>query len=78
MGTSLVPQIGAAGIYTLLSPFDTMLVSGVNYTCKAVRTIDDLLAAGVDPYAAYYNPTGTPIDKATYTADVAAGVQIIR
>jgi hypothetical protein len=77
MGASLVPQIGAAGIYTLLAPFDTKLTPNTNYTCKAVRTIDDLLASGVDPYATYYNPTGTPIDRTTYNADVAAGVQIV-
>lgn len=77
MAAPLVPQIGAAGVYTLLSPFDTVLVPNVNYTCKAVRTIDDIISSGTDPYATYYNPTGTPIDRATYEADVAAGVQII-
>lgn len=77
MAATLVPQIGAAGIYTLLAPFDKVLTPNVNYTCKAIRTIDDLLSSGVDPYATYYNPTGTPIDRSSYVTDVAAGVQII-
>lgn len=77
MGVSLVPQIGASGIYTLLAPFNTKLSPNTNYTCKGVRTIDDVLASGIDPYTTYYNPTGTPIDQTTYNADVAAGVQII-
>jgi len=77
MGVSLVPQIGASGIWTLLAPFDRMLTPNTNYSCRALRTIDDLLADGIDPYGKYYNPTGTPIDRATYEADVAAGVQIV-
>lgn len=77
MAETIIPTIGARGIWTLLDPYTTVLAPGVVYACTGLRTIADVQAAGIDPYATYYNPTGTPIDRTKYDQDVAAGVMIV-
>lgn len=70
-----IPQIGMQGIYTLLTPFDTLLLPKVAYRCAAVRRLEDIVAAGGDPQADYYTARG--LDTATYQTDLAAGVCIV-
>lgn len=77
MAGLLTPDIGASGVYTLKEPFQDLLVQGKKYTCRAIRTIDDIVASGLDPYSTYYAPGGTPIARSIYDADVAAGMVIV-
>jgi len=69
------PQIGVRGLYTLTDPFSSKLISGVQYTCSAVRSISDLINKGETPYDTYYKPYD--ITAATYELDIAAGVSIV-
>lgn len=73
--TSLTPPLEATGIYKLATPFDDDLITGVLYTCKAIRTIADITASGVDAFTRYYQPKA--IDQSKYTADVALDVMIV-
>jgi hypothetical protein len=69
------PQVGQAGLYTLLPPFDTQLVASTPYACIAVRKLTDIIAAGGDPFAEYYEPN--QLDDAAFQADVAADACIV-
>lgn len=73
----LAPSLGAQGAYTVQAPYDTLVNPNLIYTCKGIRTIDDILAAGFDPYATYYSPGGTAVDKTKYQDDVNNGVVIV-
>lgn len=73
--STVIPELNASGVYTLLAPFDTMLVSGLVYTCIATRKLADFTALGLDPKSKYYDPYGIP--DARYISDVAAGVCIV-
>lgn len=53
MSTPL-PSIGSHGIWTLMDPFQNALVTGVGYTCLAVRNLSDITVAGGDAYNDYY------------------------
>lgn len=75
MATSIIPSIGTTGIFTLTTPFDTLLTPNVQYTCKGVRSLEDISSSGVDPFSTYYQPKG--ISQAAYAVDLAAGVCII-
>ena len=70
-----VPQIGTTGLYSLLPPFNTQLVADTLYSCIAVRKLSDILAAGGDPFAEFYEPHD--IDASKYEADVAMDVCIV-
>lgn len=70
-----IPTIGVRGLFALLPPFDTELLTQTAYTCVAVRRIADILAVGGDPYVDYYEPKELTEDA--YKADVLAGVCIV-
>jgi hypothetical protein len=72
---NIVPSIGASGLYTLLTPFDTALTPNTEYTCQSIRLLSDIVAGGEDPYSLYYQ--GKSISEASYETDLAAGVSII-
>lgn len=71
----LIPQLGAAGAYSLLAPFQTDLLEGANYVCVAIRKLKEVVAGGGDPFADFYVPKS--IDSSKYQADVAADVCLI-
>lgn len=71
----VTPAIGAYGLYKLSPPFDTVLLPGMAYTCKAIRTLADVIAEGKDPYATFYKPYS--IDPTKYQADAAQDVTIV-
>lgn len=72
---SLVPSIGASGLYTLKSPYDTLLLAEVAYTCVAIRRIADLIDEDEDPKTTYY--TAKSLSESVYTADLELDVCII-
>jgi hypothetical protein len=72
---NLIPPINAAGTYVLLSPFTTKVVSGLRYTCNAVRTFKELLASGVDVVSEYYEANG--LAESDYNTDYDNGVCIV-
>lgn len=76
MASNILPQIGASGIYTLASPFAPDLVPNTQYTCVSIRNMVEIVNNGGDPFGDYYAVPHS-IDKATYTADLAAGVSIV-
>jgi hypothetical protein len=72
---NLLPAIGTTGIYTLLPPFETKLLTNVSYRCAAVRRLEDIVAAGANPFTEHYEPA--QISRAKYEEDMAAGVCIV-
>lgn len=72
---NLVPQLGAAGIYTLSGPFSNMLLANTQYTCVGIRELVELTAAGEDPFTDYYVPQS--LDKSVYQTDLNNGVSIV-
>lgn len=75
MATELLPAIGASGSWTLKPPYDTQLISGLAYTCKAIRKLSEVVATGIDAKAEYYDANG--IDPSVYDANVAADISIV-
>jgi len=71
---NLIPAIGTRGLYTLAAPFDQQVLPSVPYTCAAVRKLEDIVAAGADPKAIYYDANN--IDATRYQQDLEAGVCI--
>lgn len=54
------PPLFATGRWVLDSPFS--VPANAVYTCKAVRSFDDLKARGIDPYEQFYLPKGISRD----------------
>jgi hypothetical protein len=75
MMSHFIPLIGVGGLYNLLAPFDTVLLPNISYRCISVRRLADILAAGGDPFAEYYQPKG--LSESVFTADVEIGVCIV-
>lgn len=73
--TNLIPALDATGLYTLRAPFDTVLLPQTSYGCVAVRRLEDIIAAGGDPFEQYFRPKN--IVRALYDAAAAAGCVII-
>ena len=63
MPNNILPTVGSRGAYTLITPFNAMVVTNELLTCKAIRSISELIAAGVDVYKEYYQANGlTQVD----------------
>lgn len=60
------PPLFVTGRWDLEDPF--VVSAKAIYTCKAVRSFDDLWALGIDPFERYYVPKG--IDRAAYEKDI--------
>lgn len=69
------PRIGDSGVFTLKEPFQILVTPQVIYTCRSIRTINDILATGVQVYEKYYQALG--VSEATYLDDAANNVCII-
>ncbi len=69
------PVIGDSGIYALQEPFNTLVTPQVVYTCRSIRTINDVIATGVLPYDKYYKPFA--ISETSYLKDVANNICIV-
>lgn len=71
--TLMTPPIDATGTFTVTSPFT--LTANTLYTCRAIRSFQDLIADGVDIVATYYTPVG--LTATDYQADLALNANII-
>ena len=72
---AFTPDIGQSGIYKLVFPFDTLVTPKVVYTCRSLRTINDILAAGEEIFDTYYKSIG--LTKTDYERDAKANVCIV-
>ena len=73
---SVVPSVGSTGSYALKAPFDKSILATRSYTCIAVRRLDEIIAAGDDPYSKYYfQPYQLTLEE--YKRDLATGVSIV-
>lgn len=72
----IFPNLNLSGIWTLAEPFQNDLIPNVMYTCLGVRLFADVVAAGVDPYAEYYEARHQ-ISFERYEIDQAAGAAIV-
>ena len=75
MSLNIIPAIGSKGVYNLKAPFNSLVVANTPYTCVAIRTLNDIISGGVDPFATYYQPNGVTQDL--YNSDLISGVSII-
>lgn len=67
------PPLYTTGQWKVDAPF-AVVAEGV-YTCKAIRSFDEIKAGGVDPFKTYYEPLG--ITKADYDKDVVNQANIV-
>lgn len=72
---AFIPDIGQSGIYKLVYPFDTLVTPKVPYTCRSLRTINDILAAGEEIFETYYKAIG--LTQTDYERDAKANVCIV-
>lgn len=71
---NIIPAIGAKGFFQLSAPFDTLLVQGEQYTCKAIRNLSDYLSNNEDPKTDIYDNYGI---SAEYDNDVNNDIEIV-
>lgn len=69
------PNIGDSGIFKLQEPFAALVTPQVVYTCRSIRTINDLIASGVSAYERYYASLG--VSQSVFLEDAANNVCII-
>lgn len=75
MANELLPAIDASGKWKLKAPFDTQLATDVAYTCKEIRKLSAVVAAGFDAKAEWYDYNEIP--EATYNQHVADDISVI-
>ena len=75
MASIILPEVHSSGLWTLKSPYQSLLLPSVYYTCIAVRKMEDFIVLGIDPFAAYYEPFN--LEKSKYQEDLLAGHCII-
>lgn len=69
------PSVGDSGKFTLLSPFSQYLTPEAIYTCRSIRTINDIVASGEPVYERYYKLAD--ISETKFKLDAANNVCII-
>jgi hypothetical protein len=72
---SFIPQVGVKGVWTLLTPFQSLLTPNIAYKCLAIRSLQDIIAGGGDPQTLYYTPNN--LSSQVYQTDLANGVNIL-
>ncbi len=70
-----LPAIGSVGTYTLLAPFNTMILPDDEYTCTAIRNISDYISNADDAYTTVYADNG--LTQTDYQNDLAANMPIV-
>jgi hypothetical protein len=75
MANELLPSVGMSGQWKLKAPFDSKIVANLAYTCRAVRKLGEVIAAGIDAFEEYYVPNS--IGRDVYDQHVASDVSII-
>lgn len=71
----IIPIIGSRGFFTFAPPISTIALSGVEYTCQAVRRISEYTASNEDPKEIAYTPYG--VENTIYEEDVAENAYIV-
>ena len=62
MNVPILPVVGSSGFYEFASPFDTVAVNNIEYTCKAVRRISDYLAVNENVQKTVYDANNLSSD----------------
>ncbi len=77
MSTALypLPAIGSVGTYTLLAPFNSIVLPDDEYTCTAIRNISDYISNSDDAYTLVYLDNG--LTQTDYQNDLAANMPIV-
>lgn len=70
-----IPQLNAVGVYTLKAPYDSLVTPQVAYTCRSLRSLSDIAAAGDLIWEQYYEPLGVSME--TYQQDLSDNVFIV-
>lgn len=73
MTIRLTPTLGLSGTYVLKAPYT--LNPGKTYTCRAVRSFEDVEAQSVSVFERHYEPYGVSYE--VYKADRASGAYLI-
>lgn len=76
MAAYILPTIGTVGTYTLSSPFNSLVDPNVNYSCEAIRTLNEMVSDNLDPYDLIYKTVG--LTQADYTTDLNSDMQIVK
>ncbi len=74
MTVAITPPIGGKGIYTLAPPFASLVDTGVEYTCQAVRRLSDYIASNEKPKELIYTTYGI---EDQFDADLSNDVYIV-
>jgi hypothetical protein len=72
---SLIPPLGATGLYKLATPYNNLIDANTSYECMATRYLSDIIKLGIDPYSRYYQGYG--VDQSTYNTDLSSGIVAI-
>lgn len=75
MADITTPGIGMSGLYELKEPYHNLLISQVSYTCRSLRTLSDIAAAGEQIWERYYEPYAVSVE--VYQQDLANNVCIV-
>lgn len=63
-----LPDIGSVGLFTLKTPYDTLIKPNVPYRCKSLRLLSECIADGLDPFSFYYESMG--LSKEDFNLDL--------
>ena len=75
MKQEYLPDINSVGNFTLKAPYDVLIKNNVSYTCKAIRSLSDCVAEGLDPFGYYYESVG--LSQIEYDIDLKNDVSIV-
>lgn len=56
--SKIIPSVGSKGCFSLLSPFDVLIVPEKLYTVQAIRSIHEMVINGDEPYESIYENNG--------------------
>ena len=72
---SYQPQIGEARVFHLLSPFSRLAVENAIYTCRSLRSANEMIAMNEALYDTIYKPLAITVEN--YQSDMADNVTIV-
>lgn len=70
-----IPTIGMKGVYSLKAPFDQLLIAQAEYTCRAVRQLNDFVLNQEDPLTTIYLANG--LTEVDYQLDLSEDMVIV-
>lgn len=75
MTNTILPQVNSSGKFTLQQPFNELLIPDIDYTCIAIRKLEELNLKGIDVYEKFYKPYG--LDQKKFDDDYESNASII-